>query len=170
MGKPKAPSGLAISRSGTAWTFSWNRGKSYSSQQLNYSINGGGWTGLAVGKAVTSATIWTSARSVAFQVRGKKGSWSSWTTSGTYYVSAPRAPVVKAEQTQPFVTKFSYSVEVSDTDAYQFSSSEWQTVLVKNCNTDNGAEVNWTGAQTGTSGTFDTCERTALNNDLSLRT
>ena len=153
MGKPKAPSGLAIGRNGTAWTFSWNRGKSYSSQQLNYSINGGGWTGLSVGKTATSATIWTSARSVAFQVRGKKGSWSSWTTSGTYSVQAPRAPVVNAEQTQPFITKFSYSVEASDTDAYQFSSSEWQTVLVKDCNTDNGAEVNWTGAETGTSGT-----------------
>ena len=80
MGKPTAPSGLAISRSGTAWTLTWKRGKDYTSQNLNYSINGGGWTGLSVGKKDTSAVIWAAATSVAFQVRGKKSKWSSWTS------------------------------------------------------------------------------------------
>ena len=149
---PTAPSGLGISRNGTGWTFTWNRGKNYSSQQLNYNLNGG-WAGLSIGKSATSAVIWAAPVYVQFQVRGKKdGKWSNWSTSGVYYVGVPRAPGVKAEQTQPFITKFSYSVEANDTDPYQFSYSEWQTILVKDCNTDNGAEVNWAGAETGTAG------------------
>lgn len=152
MGKPTAPSGLAISRSGTAWTLTWKRGKDYTSQNLNYSINGGGWTGLSVGKKATSAVIWAAATSVAFQVRGKKSQWSSWTTSGTYYVAVPYPPSVNAELTQPFVTKFSYGVSADDTWPQQFTNSEWQTILVKDCNTTDGNAVNWAGAETGTSG------------------
>lgn len=152
MGKPKAPSGLAISRSGTAFILSWNRGASYSKQELNYSINGGDWIALSVSKGATSATIWATPISVHFRVRGKKSKWSSWTTSGVYGIITPRAPVVNQELTQPFVSKFSYSVEANDTDVYQFSSSEWQTILIKACNTDKGDEVNWSGAETGTAG------------------
>ena len=149
--KPAAPSGLGITRNGTAWTFTWNRGKSYSSQQLNYCVNGS-WAPLGISGGATSATIWTTASYVQFQVRGKKSKWSNWTTSGIYWVGAPNAPALSQEKTQPFITKFSYSVAADDTSAAQFSYSEWQTKLIKDCNTDNGAEVNWDGAESGTAG------------------
>ena len=152
MGKPTAPSGLGISRSGTAFTFTWKRGKSYTKQQLYYSINGGGWAALSVGKNDTSATIWTSPGTVQFEVRGKKGSWSNWSVSGVYSMGAPRQPVVNVEQTSPFVAKFTFGIEANDTDPYQFTNATWQTILVQDCNTDDGNAVNWEGAEEGTSG------------------
>ena len=151
----KAPSGLGIYRNATSWTFTWNRGEGYNKgQQLNYWVNGIGGS-LAIDTGVSAAHIWTTAATVQFQVRGKKEGkkWSAWATSDVYYVGVPRAPVVNAEQTQPYVTKFTYSVQADDTESLQFSSSEWQTILVQDCNTADGNAVNWAGAETGTSGT-----------------
>lgn len=153
MGKTKAPSGLGISRSGTGFVCSWKRGENYKKQELSYNVNGAWTGGFAIGKGDTSYTIWTTPSYVQFAVRGKKGSkWSGWSYSGVYYVGVPNQPAINNEKQSLFATKFSYSVAYSDTEAAQFSNSTWQTILVKDCNTDDGNAVNWEGAEEGIAG------------------
>lgn len=145
--KPKAPSGLSISRNGNSYIISWARGASYTSQQVGTSVGG-----ISVSKGQTSATVWTTANSLQFWVRGKKSKWSSWSYSGVYYCTSPNTPSVSKENVSDDKTTFKWECSVSDTDNRPFSHIEWESVLIQDSNTADGSGVNWEGAEKGTSG------------------
>ena len=156
MAKSKNPSGLSIGRNGGTYSFGWRNGEKYGDGlQFRYRINWGGWSG-AIGLGKKSPSSYSLnlgvKRQVQFQVRGNaKGSkkWSSWVSSGEYRLAVPNNPVVTAELTSPNVTKFKSIVEQDETSTRNFQYIHWETILVKDCNTDNGAEVSWTGAESG---------------------
>lgn len=150
-----APSGLAVSRSGSKFTVSWKRGAKYSSQQCSYKIGNGSWKSLSVTATQTSKSVTISLNgsfpSVGFAVKGKKGtSWSSWTYI-TYSMSKPSVPTVSTSLISEFKSSFSWEVPNVDSSSKSvFYKYEWQSVLIKDCNTSKGAEVDWNNANTGT--------------------
>lgn len=156
-----APSGLAVSRNGSKFTVSWKRGAKYTSQQCSYKIGNGSWKSLSVTATQTSKSVTInlngSFTSVGFAVKGKKGTkWSAWTyyTYGT--ITKPANPKVSCSLISEFKSSFTWEIPNVDATSksilYQY---EWQTVLIKDCNTSKGAEVNWNGAYVnrGTSAT-----------------
>lgn len=154
MAKTKVPTGLAVSRNGGTYTFSWKCGEKYKAQQLEYRFNWGGFASLGVSKGQTSAAVGAAGVSVvSFRVRGKKGSkWSAWSGEAAYGLAPPNAPAVSASLSSPDTTKFAYNVAADDTSPQHFSNATWQSVLIANCNTADGNAVNWSGAEQGTTG------------------
>lgn len=154
----KKPSGLVISRSGTSWTFSWKKGDSYSDQELKYKINSNAWVTLKgdnVKKNTTAKSITAdNVTKIQFKVRGKKGSsWSDWTKEKVFTVQKPYAPSGAAELTQPFSTKFSYSIPNDVADTHQLTNSTWQHKLFADWNSSSHPEeAKWSGASSGTAG------------------
>lgn len=152
MGASKAPSGLGISRSGTAFICTWKRGAKYKYQQFGYNVNGGGWATFNIDKNASAYTLWLAPRSVQFMVRGKKSgkSWSGWVPSGVFSIAIPPQPTVTVEKETPFSSKFKIEINSADEGAQQFTNATWQTILVKDCNTEDGNAVKWDGAEEGT--------------------
>lgn len=144
--KPKAPSGLGISRSGNYYIFSWSRGAKYTSQQLGTSVGG-----VSVSGGASSASIYSTANSIQFWVRGKKKKWSSWSYSGVYSCAVPNNPTVTKESIADDKTVFKWECPVSDSDNRPFTRIEWESVLIQDSNTADGSTVNWEGAEKGTS-------------------
>lgn len=161
MAKIKPCGGLAIARNGRQFTFSWKNGQSdYDAVQLIwwfYHMNNASTK--KVSQILTGSTTSLTKtllsnygiRKIAFQVRGKKGStWSALVTKDIS-MAPPYAPSVSSELTSNSnESKFSYSVSISDTDNRPFTHSEYQTVLVEDCNTADGSAVNWNYAESGT--------------------
>lgn len=154
MAKTKVPTGLAVSRDGATYTFSWKCGEKYKAQQLEYRYNWGGFASLGVAKGQTSAAV--SAPGVvvvSFRVRGKKGSkWSAWSGEAAYGLSAPNNPAVSASFSSPDTTKFTSTVGADNVSPQHFDHISWESVLIANSSS-NGAAVNWNGAERGTGGT-----------------
>ena len=152
MGASKAPSGLGISRSGTAFGCTWKRGAKYKYQQFGYSVNGGGWAIFDIDKNASAYTLWLAPSSVQFAVRGKKSgkSWSGWAYSDVLYMAIPPQPKVTVDKETPFSSKFKIEINSADGGAQQYTNSTWQTILVKDCNTEDGNAVKWDGAEEGT--------------------
>lgn len=90
-----------------------------------------------------------------FWVRGKKdgGSWSSWSEK-TLYFDFPRDPKVSASGNygpdgDSSTTVFSYSVVTDASDA-KWTYDLWlETMLVKNCKTNDGSKLTWNSRQLG---------------------
>ena len=150
-----APSGLTVSRNGSKFTVSWKRGAKYSSQQCSYRLGTGSWKSLSVTATQTSKSVTlnleASFPSVGFAVKGKKGKkWSSWTYV-TYSMTKPANPKVSCSLLSEFKSSFTWEVpNVDATSKSVFGKYEWQSVLIKDCNTSKGAEVSWDGVSTNT--------------------
>lgn len=171
--KSKRPTGLSISRKGMVFTFKWKKGETYGDgQQLQYMIHSGKkpkWKSIAVSRSETSRAITLAASSfypasgkktlssISFRVRGNaakvkktnKG-WSTW-SSKSFDVKFPRKPAAPSftlSEDYSNVGTFSWSVKISDSDAYVFSSCEYQSLLTTSGETD-GSKLSWNDKQTG---------------------
>ena len=167
----KKPSGLAISRKGMKFTFSWKIADSDygAGQELQWRTNLTKWTSLSVGTSATSKTVTLSANTywpytkkyldyVAFRVRGKRRTarsvtynWSAW-TENSWNMIAPETPSLTAalDSTLSNVTKFTWETpNVSDTNQKPFTRVEWQSLLVENSTVTDGSKLTWDSSQTG---------------------
>ena len=158
----KKPTGLWMSRDGATFTCGWKRGEKYSkAQQFRSASSGYGWSTWNIGKAKTSAsfvvnmgsyypyTNWTLSEAQ-FQVRGKSGSWSSW-SGYAFGVNVPNAPSVSVTADSSLTNRcvFAWSTSVSNNDNRIFIDCEYQSMLVANCNTTDGSKLNWKNNNNG---------------------
>lgn len=158
-----APSGLKISRSGNKFTVSWKRGAKYTSQAVSYRTGTGSWkalSGISATQTSKSVTIDISKTfpSVGFAVKGKKKSWSGWTYA-TFNIAKPSNPKVSCTLNSEFKSTFNWEIpNVDSASKAVYYRYEWQTVLIKDCNTSDGSKVSWAGAYvnrgTATSGSW----------------
>ena len=164
----KPPSGLSIARDGLTFTCSWkNTDKDYDEGlEFEFVTNRGNvdYIYTDLDSDTTSQTVTLNASAgrldyVGFSIRGKRAGWiddsgdavSHWwsdTVGTTFLLEIPNDPVVTAELDSALdnVTLFSWNVETSNTDSKHFDHIEWQTTLVRACNTDYGEYINWNGA------------------------
>lgn len=94
-------------------------------------------------------------REVQFRVKGnrkkykKNGKtvtpgWSDW-ASMSYVFDVPNVPTIKEEWNSSLVnqTTFSWEVSISNDDNKPFYATEWQSTLVKDCNTTDGRKIDF---------------------------
>lgn len=167
------PSGFSVSRSGNIFSCSWSRGSNYSAQEAMCAVDVGSW-GVGVAKDATSVAVALPMNYpltyVTFYVRGKLDKkWTAW-NGATFWMGPPYAPVLSATTRDEFnVSTFSWTCSASDSDPYPFGSVTWQSILVKNCDEPNGANLGWdssaygwrTGVSTSPTGTIDIQEQTS---------
>lgn len=154
----KAPTGLSISRSNNSFTCKWKRGADYNKgQQFNFASSGYGWSSKSVGKKTTSASFditlgnyypstSRTLSEVKFRVRGKKGGkWSGWSNK-SFGVAIPNTPAVTVTPDDAIANRcvFAWTTATSNTDGRIFVDCEYQSMLVADCNTDDGSKLNWT--------------------------
>lgn len=154
----KAPTGLSIARNGNAFTCKWKRGESYNKGEQFGSITSGyNWTSANLGSSVTSRAFSVTLgnyypstsrylSTVQFRVRGKKGkSWSAWATKA-FTVSVPNTPTVTVTPNESIANRcvFEWNTATSTTDGRIFVNCEYQSMLVADCNTNDGSQLNWT--------------------------
>ena len=174
----KAPTGLAITRSGNVFTCTWKRGQTYNKkQQFAKNLTGEWETAVDIGKAETSRTISvnfadfypttsTILEAFQFKVRGLYGrSWSNFSEKA-FTLGVPEAPTIEANKDENLATtvKFTWSVAVSeeDTGTQIFTDVEYQSVLLAGCNETNGSSLDMyfksgqPGWLSGTGGSSDT--------------
>lgn len=158
----KKPTGLTIERNGYKFKCHWNKGESsYTAQQFQFMSKTtwltptGGITASATEKEITlsaSGHYPNNSNKIDqfnFRVRGKKsGEWSSWVQK-SFSIGAPPKPSVSATPSGSNVCTFAWSVAVDPSDHYPFYDVVYQTILVPNCNTTDGASLNWSSGQTG---------------------
>jgi len=141
----KKPTGLTISRDGGNFTFAWKIGDSdYGEGQWYECIvdNGRAGSGGQIGGSVTSLTLALGAiRTVTFSVKGKRKNYkkkkngkettynpkTSDVASCTWTAVVPPAPSLSYSRTSSNAGTFTWSLTVSNTDAYVFSHVEFQT-------------------------------------------
>ena len=124
----KAPTGLAITRSGNVFTCTWKRGQTYNKkQQFAKNLTGEWETAVDIGKAETSRTVsvnfadfypttGTVLEAFQFKVRGLYGrSWSNFSEKA-FTLGVPEAPTIEANKDETLATtvKFTWSVAVSE--------------------------------------------------------
>lgn len=164
------PTGMAISRKNNELTLTWKRKKKPTAQQLQwrryFNNHWGSWTSKSVGASDTSAklTITTSnyfpttdvvLGAIEFKVRGKKGSWSSWSSKAINF-SHPDEPTVTQELSDTYsnVTNFTWAAEAEETDDKPYADIEWQAVLQEGYNEENIKSIdNWSALSDYDSGT-----------------
>lgn len=165
--KSKAPSGLSITRSGNTYTFRWKIGDSNydAGQALQYKINGGRWTKLAIGARATSASVSNaSLKNIAFKVCGKRKkenkkeyTYSAWATSKVWTATIPPAPSLTYANNSSNSGTFSWSVSTSTDSTAIFTRVESQTQLVRGA----GKPSSWTNdGNKGASGSRSITEQT----------
>ena len=125
MASKKEPTSLGIKRSGGTFVCTWKKaGKHWTSQQFQYKRSDTNWINVAVGNNTTSKSFSVNfsnynpfksktLTSVAFRVRGKKGSkYSKWATK-VMKLYAPKAPSILAtlDDNLDNKTVFSWSAE-----------------------------------------------------------
>lgn len=171
MAKSKKPSGLKIARDGNKFTCSWKKGESYSAQTFYYRLNEGEWIKQNVGSG-TSKVITLSAsdyypntetklEKIEFKIKGKKsGKKYSAFVSLSYALGVPNIPEITEtlDSTLSNKTKFEWKTETSDSDEKWFTNNAYQTVLVGNCNTDDGNQIDWSNAEVVTKNAEDYVE------------
>ena len=162
MAKSAAPTGCSISRSGTYFALSWKIAakNSKDGQQVRYSVDGGGWGSLSVGKKATSAGGWFGpSRYVTMQVRdnqgGKKG-WSDW-AGATFSLAGPPNATCSMALDDTYWNKCNISwghvVSFSANDAYMYIDTQRATTFHSEKVTD--TEAGWTyDTVGGDSGSF----------------
>lgn len=171
----KKPSGLSIKRSGSKFTFSWKKGSSYDSQQLQYSHHGK-WLNASLGKNDTSKVVTLTAaqmknvKSITFRVRGRDKTytktvkkkkvtytpkWSSWVAYKVKFQKTAN-PSVSFEVVSGVSNsgKFSWSVKTETTDMKPFQNCEYQSILTSSASQPSSKSFNKKakGWRTGTSG------------------
>lgn len=182
----KAPTGLAITRSGNVFTCTWKRGQNYNKkQQFAKNLTGEWETAVDIGKAETSRTVsvnfadfypTTSTILDAFQfkVRGLYNkSWSNFSEK-SFTLGIPEAPTIEANKDENLATtvKFTWSVavETEDTGTQIFTDVEYQSILLEGCNETNGSKLDayfksgqpgWLSGKGGSSDTKTVTENSA---------
>ena len=171
MAKDVTPSGLEITRNGNKFTLSWKKKGAPKAVEVQWRTKENdkdmAWNNISVSKTATEAnkeitmtnyypSTNTKLNSLTFKVRAKKTKkkWSAW-VSKEYVFTIPKAPSVSQELSadQTNVTKFSWSLETSDTDTAHFVDVEWQTILQNGYNADSiKAIANWSSLQGYASG------------------
>ena len=185
----KAPTGLAITRSGNVFTCTWKRGQSYNKkQQFAKNLTGEWETAVDIGKAETSKTVSvnfadfyptteTKLPSFQFEVRGLYNrSWSAFTQK-SFAIGLPNAPTLEANKDENLATtvKFTWSVAVAeeDTGSQMFTDVEYQSILLTGSNITDGTKLDayfkstQAGWLTGKGGSADTRTVTENSADVS---
>lgn len=185
----KAPTGLAITRSGNVFTCTWKRGQSYNKkQQFAKNLTGEWETAVDIGKADTSRTVSvnfadfyptteTKLPSFQFQVRGLYNkSWSAFSQK-SFAIGLPNAPTLEANKDENLATtvKFTWSVTVAeeDTGSQMFTDVEYQSILLTGSNITDGTKLEayfkstQAGWLTGKGGSADTRTVTENSADVS---
>lgn len=185
----KAPTGLAITRSGNVFTCTWKRGQSYNKkQQFAKNLTGEWETAVDIGKAETSKTVSvnfadfyptteTKLPSFQFQVRGLYGkSWSAFSQK-SFAIGLPNAPTLEANKDENLATtvRFTWSVTVAeeDTGSQIFTDVEYQSILLTGSNITDGTKLEayfkstQAGWLTGKGGSADTRTVTENSADVS---
>ena len=184
----KAPTGLAITRSGNVFTCTWKRGQSYNKKQQFAHWLGEWTTAVDIGKAETSKTVSvnfadfyptteTKLPSFQFEVRGLYNkSWSAFTQK-SFTIGLPNAPTLEANKDENLATtvKFTWSVAVAeeDTGSQMFTDVEYQSILLTGSNITDGTKLDayfkstQAGWLTGKGGSADTRTVTENSADVS---
>ena len=173
--KTKTPTGFKCTRSGTALKFEWTCGDQdyYAGQWFRqvFLENGAyrriSWTQVdgrnreytCYLPALTNYYPYTNTylESFAFWLRGKRrdglpsGTGVSWSEEGglVYNIAVPRAPSLDNSFNKDRQNETSFVWQSPDADnntEYMLTDYERETILVQDCNTDNGANVNWSKA------------------------
>ena len=148
------PSGLAITRNGNNYTFTWKRGdKDYGwGQQFQYRKNGGAWINVTVSITATSASITNqidatthlpNVKSLQFRVQGRrkkwkdgkttiKPKWSGWATSAVWSATVPTVQPVTYENDTANSGTFSWSVQNDPKSNAILCRTQIQTCFVRN--------------------------------------
>lgn len=141
-------------------------------QALQYRLNNKGkWHSVKIGKKDTSATIPAISlsnyyptkkrrlKSVQIRVRGNRAKYttgsgkkekthnpsvSDWSTD-TFKINKPNRPTLSVSKSSAYVElcTFNYKVTAKDSNHEWFRSVEWQSILIKDCNTDKGEKLPW---------------------------
>lgn len=180
MGK-KAPSGLAIKRSGGTFTCTWKKGGKYwTKQQFQYKLSSSrSWVSVSVGNSTTSKSFsvkfknfypykGTKLTNVKFRVRGKKGSEHTKWVEKTLTLHAPKAPSITAtlDSNLDNKTDFEWSAENPTTGDKVFAKTQYKTALMTDYESDEGAKAAYGSAsQTGASGSYSSAEDNSVIND-----
>ena len=184
----KAPTGLAITRSGNVFTCTWKRGQTYNKKQQFAHWLGEWTTAVDIGKADTSKTVSvnfadfyptteTKLPSFQFEVRGlNRSSWSAFTQK-SFTIGLPNAPTLEANKDENLATtvKFTWSVAVAeeDTGSQIFTDVEYQSILLTGSNITDGTKLDayfkstQAGWLTGKGGSADTRTVTENSADVS---
>lgn len=160
--KSKAPTGLAISRSGNNFICEWKFGeKNYSNgQEFKYSLSGKTGIKSAVGvndkkKTITInlanyyPTTTTKLTSFAFTIRGDTAGSKTWSdlTRKALTLKAPKKPTLSMErQETDYSSTFSWETSYETTGAQPFYNVELQTMLVQDNPSNVGSNLDWSGA------------------------
>lgn len=165
-----APSGLTVTRNGTAFACVWTIADKEYDDGLQFYWNCNGkrqWGPGNINKKSTSYDIYPNINgltSIAFGVRGNRKSkyqkkiknkkytmtpgWSAWSTY-TYTLAKPWAPQVAFEldTNNAYSGKFSWSIAEADdaTKNYPFLKYEWESILVYKHNSTNPPS-NWSNS------------------------
>ena len=184
----KAPTGLAITRSGNVFTCTWKRGQSYNKKQQFASWLGEWSAAVDIGKADTTRTVTvdfanfyprtaTKLPSFQFQVRGLHGkSWSAFTQK-SFALSLPNPPSIEGNKDENLATtvKFTWSVVVDEdnTSSQIFTDVEYQSILLAGSNITDGTKLeayfnsNQMGWMTGTGAAADSRTVTESSENVS---
>lgn len=179
MATTKQPSGLAIARNISTYTFSWKIADADygDGQQLQWHYHTGSawtkWTSLGIAADAKEKAVWIDIWSlywptkkkflngIEFRVRGKRTAqtkdgktttfgWSAWSTYKMVFYT-PKIPKVYPELDPDYenVTQFNWETEVSDTDNRPFRDVQWQSILVKESNVTDGSKLTWDSSSLG---------------------
>lgn len=178
--KPKAPTGLTVTRKENQYTVTWKRATSYTAQELYYTVNDGDKNYISIAKNTTSKAITINKAdyypkskdgvanpkitNLSFHVRGKKNKkWSDVTTK-QYTIKVPPKPKLSAAHSNDHenVTNFTWSIDWDeentstetatnkDTSSAIFTNFQWWTSLLANSDVDSDKVTTWQSTGTTT--------------------
>lgn len=176
--KSAAPTGLAIARNGTAFTFSWKVGDAdyKDGVLLKYRLNWGSWTA-AINLGKNNPTSYTVnpnvyVRQASFAVQGNRAKytknkksknpvWSDW-AAAEWRSAIPSAPELSYARDSANSGTFSWTHSHTDSDNAPFSHVEAQTCTVTHLGYPSEAE--WGALSTVAESGSQTIAETALGN------
>ena len=166
------PTGCTVARKGWQFTFSWKIGdKNYGALQTFYeteTVSTGATTETwySVGATATSKAITLSntkyypstankLTKIGFTISGQRANESGTTytmsgkSSAAMSILVPNTPTITQAQPETNRTVFTWATSVSDTDGRLTKDVEYQSILVKDCNTTTGQNFTWGSSTTG---------------------
>lgn len=169
MATTSKPTGLTLSRNGNNFTLSWKKGDNNYDAGQNFewrTNNDAKFIANSINKRDTSKVKQLSESDyypntelllewIEMRVRGKRAKYkkkgktikptmSAWATK-RLDLAPPKKPQLTAtmHESQWNVCTFAWEVETSDTDIYWFNDVEWETILVRESNVTDGANLAW---------------------------
>lgn len=169
MATTSKPTGLTLSRNGNNFTLSWKKGDNNYDAGQNFewrTNNDAKFIANSIAKRDTSKVKQLSESDyypntelllewIEMRVRGKRAKYkkkgktykptmSAWATK-RLDLAPPKKPQLTAtmHESQWNVCTFAWEVETSDTDIYWFNDVEWETILVRESDVTDGADLAW---------------------------